>query len=611
MGRRKTPVFRDGSKKQSNDDGKIKAIQTWDDIDHDSEDEFHDEREKILLGENNGDEYQDEEGSEAEVYGLGSDESESEEESDDDEVLGKKASKQEEDDEDEDLTWGRSKKMYYDADEGEDLDEMREEEEEALKIQKQRLATMDEADFMDDTWVTGAGQSTDVDKQLVDDVNKELNDITFDVSKTVAKRRKNLPTAEKLKILQNESPELLDLLNEFKEKTDSVNDLDIVLERIQSKNATEEKPAKFLRFKHQLLLNYLTNVSFYLVLKASGVPDIQNHPVIHALVELRSTLENTEQVEIKLRPEINKFMDQLDQSLTNKSVTNKEEEEEEEELLLLSTTNKKKSNKKSVSFQSQLDQQQEEEEEETVPQFSDDDDEEEEEEEQLTAFDIEEEFKSLKKANKKRKRTNNVDDFGELEALDELDMQDKLARKRSIRDYVTKIDAKQAKLQAKYQGDFDIPYKDRQAKAEKKGVPQPKDTSADLDDEDYDDNELINEINNDTKKDDYYSEIVESKKALKEAKKAEAEANRAPLVEGPWQVEEGEKRLASYRILKNRGLTPRRKKENRNSRVKHKNKYADKLKKLSSVRAVVKPLQGTYGGETTGIKSNVVKSVRL
>ena len=138
-----------------------------------------------------------------------------------------------------------------------------------------------------------------------------------------------------------------------------------------------------------------------------------------------------------------------------------------------------------------------------------------------------------------------------------------------------------------------------------------------MDDEDYDDSELINEINSNTtaknndNDEDYYSQIVESKKATKEAKKAEAEANRAPLVEGPWQVEEGEKRLASYRILKNRGLTPRRKKENRNSRVKHRNKYADKLKKLSSTRAVVKPLQGTYGGETTGIKSNVVKYVRL
>ncbi|KAI9264157.1 Sas10 C-terminal domain-containing protein [Phascolomyces articulosus] len=601
MGRRKTPVFRDGSKKQSRDDGKINAIRTWDDIDHDSEDEFHDEREKILLGEDNNDEYEDEEASEAEVYGLGSDNESEEEESDEE---GTKISvKRIGDDDEEDLTWGRSKKMYYDADEGEDLDEMREEEEEALKIQKQRLATMDEADFMDDDWVTGAGQSMEADKQLVDNVSKELEDITFDVSNTVAKRRKNLAVAEKLKILQNESPELLDLLNEFKEKTDVVNDLDNVLQRIQSKNATEEKPAQFLRFKHQLLLNYLTNVSFYLVLKASGTADIQSHPVIHALVELRSTLEKTNQVEVKLRPQINEFMDQLDTPTTTTTTTTSSKP------LLASTTKKNiKSLKKaspstSTSLLSSMEA--------TVPTYSSD----EEQEDEQTAFDIEEEFKSLKKSNKKRKRTNKVDDFGELEALDELDMQDKLARKRSIRDYVTKIDAKQAKLQAKYQGDFDIPYKDRNHKAEKKGVPQPQDTSADLDNEDYNDEEsgLVNAINNNDLEegDDYYSQVVASKQATKEAKKAEAEANRAPLVEGPWDVEEGEKRLASYRILKNKGLTPRRKKENRNARVKHRNRYADKLKKLSSVRAVVKPLQGSYGGEATGIKSNVVKSVRF
>lgn len=40
MGKKKTPVFRDGSKQSVNkDDGKIKAIRTWDDIEHDSEDE--------------------------------------------------------------------------------------------------------------------------------------------------------------------------------------------------------------------------------------------------------------------------------------------------------------------------------------------------------------------------------------------------------------------------------------------------------------------------------------------------------------------------------------------------------------------------------------------
>lgn len=40
MGKKKAPVFRDGSKQSVNkDDGKIKAIRTWDDIEHDSEDE--------------------------------------------------------------------------------------------------------------------------------------------------------------------------------------------------------------------------------------------------------------------------------------------------------------------------------------------------------------------------------------------------------------------------------------------------------------------------------------------------------------------------------------------------------------------------------------------
>ena len=40
MGKRKTPVFRDASKTQSiQEESKRKAIKTWDDIDHDSEDE--------------------------------------------------------------------------------------------------------------------------------------------------------------------------------------------------------------------------------------------------------------------------------------------------------------------------------------------------------------------------------------------------------------------------------------------------------------------------------------------------------------------------------------------------------------------------------------------
>jgi U3 small nucleolar RNA-associated protein 3 len=53
---------------------------------------------------------------------------------------------------------------------------------------------------------------------------------------------------------------------------------------------------------------------------------------------------------------------------------------------------------------------------------------------------IEEEFKSMKKANKKRKRPTTSDDFQDLDALDTVDIEDKTAKKRSLRDYVAKID---------------------------------------------------------------------------------------------------------------------------------------------------------------------------
>jgi len=52
-------------------------------------------------------------------------------------------------------------------------------------------------------------------------------------------------------------------------------------------------------------------------------------------------------------------------------------------------------------------------------------------------------------------------------------------------------------------------------------------------------------------------------------------------------------------------------KENRNSRVKGKKKYAQGLIKLKSARAVHKQQTGAYGGELTGIKSGVARSVKL
>jgi len=61
-------------------------------------------------------------------------------------------------------------------------------------------------------------------------------------------------------------------------------------------------------------------------------------------------------------------------------------------------------------------------------------------------------------------------------------------------------------------------------------------------------------------------------------------------------------------------LTPHRKKDVRNPRVKKRIRYEDKMKKLGSKKAQYKPGgegRGGYKGELTGIKSGLVKSIKL
>ena len=87
----------------------------------------------------------------------------------------------------------------------------------------------------------------------------------------------------------------------------------------------------------------------------------------------------------------------------------------------------------------------------------------------------------------------------------------------------------------------------------------------------------------------------------------------APRFGGVEQfVDEGEKRGISYEMLKNKGLAPHRKKINRNPRVKKKIAYQKALvARKGQVREVITGMGDNYGGEATGIKSNISKSRRI
>ncbi|GAA5891924.1 hypothetical protein JCM6882_007407 [Rhodosporidiobolus microsporus] len=116
--------------------------------------------------------------------------------------------------------------------------------------------------------------------------------------------------------------------------------------------------------------------------------------------------------------------------------------------------------------------------------------------------------------------------------------------------------------------------------------------------------------------DDYYdlvsAEKAEGRKAKKvkyddarAAEKAEILALSESAVDGPRQ--------ASRQILANKGLTPKRKKENRNARVKKRLRYDKAQKKLGSMQAQYGGGEARtgYAGEAGGITKRNVKSRKL
>ncbi len=124
----------------------------------------------------------------------------------------------------------------------------------------------------------------------------------------LSKDYSQLTHSEKLELLLNESPELLGLLEEFKEKIKYVSEkLEPLMLRIRNDEIPTNKGISFLEMKYHLLLSYCSNISFYLLLKSKG-ESVKDHPVIEQLVKLRTILERIKPIEQKLKYQIDKLL---------------------------------------------------------------------------------------------------------------------------------------------------------------------------------------------------------------------------------------------------------------------------------------------------------------
>uniref|UniRef100_A0A8C9RAR6 UTP3 small subunit processome component n=1 Tax=Scleropages formosus TaxID=113540 RepID=A0A8C9RAR6_SCLFO len=199
-----------------------------------------------------------------------------------------------------DMAWGLRKKTFYNSDytavKGKSKDEAEaeeeEEEEEAKSIQKRLVGNLSEEDYdlhlLQEFAVEEEGE---VQKAMEKD-------------QKIVKDLKAMSQKEKLRLLKKESPELMGLIQDFKFKLTELRDeLQPLLEMVKSGQIPAGKGAEYLKTKQQLYLNYCTNISFYLVLKAKRIP-AQNHPVIERLVSYRNLINDLAEVDARLAPQL-------------------------------------------------------------------------------------------------------------------------------------------------------------------------------------------------------------------------------------------------------------------------------------------------------------------
>ncbi|KAM4652623.1 something about silencing protein 10 [Discoglossus pictus] len=275
---------------------------------NDEVDKYHEKKFKSLMEQGvefNSDEEQLD--SEEEVMPLDIPEQEEDEEEEDDrQSMGSDLEERGNDGLPDELAWGQKKKQFYDTDYSEykkkkgkqskdEIDaEADEEEEEAQNIQRRLVKSLNEEDY-----------GLDFLQEFAEKQSEEKHS-----EQKIVKDLKKMSEKEKRKLLKKESPELLELIQDLKLKLSEVrNELEPLLQLVKNGSIPQGKGSMYIKNKYQLYLNYCTNISYYLLLKAKRI-SIHGHPVIERLVTYRNLINDLSVVDERLSPEIQQLLTQ-------------------------------------------------------------------------------------------------------------------------------------------------------------------------------------------------------------------------------------------------------------------------------------------------------------
>ncbi|XP_022155425.1 something about silencing protein 10 [Momordica charantia] len=554
-------------------------------------------------------------------------------------------------DEDEDMeeqktVWGGRKSKYYDADnrdfeiQSSDDESLAEEEEEVIRLQKEKAKTFSLEDFglgeesdreltLEEISAKGTDVKTSARNEAPDDMDATYQEIAKDVNA--------LTREEQMDVLCSSAPELIGLLSELNEALDQLESkVNPVLNKVQNGKVAVGGGLQYLELKQQILLSYCQAIAFYLLLKSEGQA-VRDHPVIARLVEIKSFLDKVKQLDENLPSELEEIINKYHQEETDGKL-----DKENAPVLAESLTRDQGSSLHSSDSQ-----------EVGLP----------------NANAWSENVDKLKHKGKKEGKHKQMGDPMGVQSMEMLKVRALLEEKLKQKDF-TLIEPKQngtkkhlqpinRKLEA--YADFNDDTSDAQAAKRNKGqdnsastadlsrlvaakLKKPKVVSGDDDLPTRDDigerrrryelqmlaragtkskndssaleGDSDGDSDGDVKgndevidsEDDFYKQ-VKQQRAAKLAAKSEIYSRTLETPLSPETVDG--KRKISYQMEKNRGLTRRRKKLTKNPRKKYKLKFKDAAnRRKGQVREVKQPIH-SYGGETTGINPGISRSIRF
>ncbi|KAL0904210.1 hypothetical protein M5K25_026289 [Dendrobium thyrsiflorum] len=534
--------------------------------------------------------------------------------------------------------WASKKNLYYSADnidyelQSSDEDLPMEEEAEVLKIQREKAKTLEMEDFgleasdREDSDFDGE-EKTFKDLSKVRVTQKPgvdiIDDLTIDDYEEIKKDLSALSKAEQMDVVYSSAPELVSLLSELNTSVDQLKQEKPLACKLVKEGKDQARGMDYLELKQIVLLTYCQAISFYLLLKSEGHP-VRDHPVIARLVEIKNLWEKMKQISLKfpslagdgdnhIYESMNKLNGQdasleLNPNMVDMSAKALVVSEMNGSLKDSAMDVDSKSAKKLQDSQLDL--------------------------KSIEMMKIRENLEaklkqkgiyghiqgkvdktledSVKPLNRSHVTTNDFDD--EVACTKKHDPDDSHQGLNKL--------AQTALTKAKgwkfVSGDDDLPKRDdiaeRRRKHELRVLARARVISTDDGDEGYD-NPAINTVgadfqeNEELESENEFYRKVKTQRAEKLNAKAElySRAHAIPMEE----PEADGKRHITRQMEKNRGLTRNRKKLTKNPRKKYKIKHQKAvIRRKGQIREIRKP-SGPYGGESTGINTNVSRSIRF